>query len=191
MIMNTTVLIHRFNVEEYHRLIENNILHEDDRVELIEGRIIDITPIGSKHAACVSRLNEILSEKLQKRAIINIQNPICLTAYTEPEPDIAIIKRRPDFYAEQLPQPEDVLLIIEVSDSSLDYDCETKIPLYAKSNIPEVWLVNLIENNVAIYSGPSSEGYNVITKHHHNQILSPKSFHDITLTVSEIFGLPS
>lgn len=191
MIMNTTVLIHRFNVEEYHRLIENNILHEDDRVELIEGRIIDMTPIGSKHAACVSRLNEILSEKLQKRAIINIQNPICLTAYTEPEPDIAIIKRRPDFYAEQLPQPEDVLLIIEVSDSSLDYDCETKIPLYAKSNIPEVWLVNLIENNVAIYSGPSSEGYNVITKHHHNQILSPKSFHDITLTVSEIFGLPS
>ena len=191
MIMNTTVLIHRFNVEEYHRLIENNILHEDDRVELIEGRIIDMTPIGSKHAACVSRLNEILSEKLQKRAIINIQNPICLTAYTEPEPDIAIIKRRPDFYAEQLPQPEDVLLIIEVSDSSVDYDCETKIPLYAKSNIPEVWLVNLIENNVAIYSGPSSEGYNVITKHHHNQILSPKSFHDITLTVSEIFGLPS
>jgi Uma2 family endonuclease len=191
MIMNTTVSIHRFNVEEYHRLIENNILHEDDRVELIEGRIIDMTPIGSKHAACVSRLNEILSEKLQKRAIINIQNPICLTAYTEPEPDIAIIKRRPDFYAEQLPQPEDVLLIIEVSDSSLDYDCETKIPLYAKSNIPEVWLVNLIENNVAIYSGPSSEGYNVITKHRHNQILSPKSFHDITLTVSEIFGLPS
>ena len=189
--MNTTVLIHRFNVEEYHRLIENNILHEDDRVELIEGRIIDMTSIGSKHAACVSRLNEILSEKLQKRAIINIQNPICLTAYTEPEPDIAIIKRRPDFYPEQLPQPEDVLLIIEVSDSSLDYDCETKIPLYAKSNIPEVWLVNLIENNVAIYSGPSSEGYNVITKHHHNQILSPKSFHDITLTVSEIFGLPS
>ena len=189
--MNTTVLIHRFNVEEYHRLIENNILHEDDRVELIEGRIIDMTPIGSKHAACVSRLNEILSEKLQKRAIINIQNPICLTAYTEPKPDIAITKRRPDFYAEQLPQPEDVLLIIEVSDSSLDYDCETKIPLYAKSNIPEVWLVNLIENNVAIYSGPSSEGYNVITKHHHNQILSPKSFHDITLTVSEIFGLPS
>ena len=189
--MNTALSIHRFTVKEYHKLAESNILSEDDRVELIEGRIVDMTPIGSKHAACVSRLNEIFSEKLQKRAIINIQNPICLTEYSEPEPDIAIIKRRPDFYAEQLPQPADILLIIEVSDSSLDYDCETKIPLYAKANIPEVWLVNLIENIVEIYSTPSPEGYNVITKRHHNQIISPKSFHDITLTVSEIFGLLS
>lgn len=102
--MNTAVSIHRFNSEEYHRLVENNILHEDDRVELIEGRIVDMTPIGSKHAACVNRLNEIFCEKLQKRAIVTIQNPVCLTEYSELEPNIATIKRRPDFYARQLPQ---------------------------------------------------------------------------------------
>lgn len=189
--MNTTASIHRFKVEEYHRLIESNILHEDDRVELIEGRIIDMTPIGSRHAACVSRLNEIFSEKLQKRAIINIQNPICLTEYSELEPDIAIIKRRPDFYAEQLPQPEDVLLIIEVADSSLEYDCETKIPLYAKANIKEVWLVNLIENILQIYKEPTPEGYKIMLKCRYNRKISPENFPDITLTVSEIFGLPA
>lgn len=187
--MNTTVSIHRFNIEEYHRLIESNILHEDDRVELIEGRIVAMTPIGSKHAACVSRLNEIFSEKLQKRAIVNIQNPVRLTEYSEPEPDIAIIKRRPDFYAEQLPQPEEVLLIMEVSDSSLDYDCETKIPLYAKANIQEVWLVNLIENILQIYNEPTPEGYNIMLKRRYNQKISPGNFPDITLTVSEILGL--
>lgn len=189
--MNTTVSIHRFKVEEYHRLIESNILHEDDRVELIEGRIIDMAPIVSRHAACVSRLNEIFSEKLQKRAILNIQNPICLTEYSELEPDIAIIKRRSDFYAEQLPQPEDVLLIIEVADSSLEYDCETKIPLYAKENIKEVWLVNLIENILQIYKEPTPEGYNTMLKCRYNQKISPENFSDITLTVSEIFGLPA
>ena len=188
--MNTAVSIHRFNVKEYHRLIESNILHEDDRVELVEGRIIDMTPIGSKHAACVSRLNELFSEKLQKRAIVNIQNPVSLTEYSEPEPDITIIKRRPDFYAEQLPQPEDVLLIIEVADSSLEYDCETKIPLYAKANIKEVWLVNLIENIVQIYNEPTPEGYNIMMKRRYNQKISPGNFPDITLTVSGILGLP-
>lgn len=187
--MNTAVSIHRFNSEEYHRLVENNILHEDDRVELIEGRIVDMTPIGSKHAACVSRLNEILSEKLQKRAIVTIQNPIRLTEYSEPEPDIAIVKRRHDFYAEQLPQPEDVLLIIEVSDSSLDYDAETKIPLYAKANIQEVWLVNLIENILLVYREPTPEGYNTMLERRYNQKISPGNFPDITLTVSEILGL--
>ena len=186
--MNTAVSIHRFNIEEYHRLIESNILHEDDRVELVEGRIVDMTPIGSKHAACVNRLNEIFSEKLQKRAIVTIQNPVRLTEYSELEPDIAIIKRRPDFYAEQHPQPEDVLLIIEVSDSSLDYDAETKIPLYAKANIQEVWLVNLKENILQIYNEPTPEGYNIMLKRRYNQKISPGCFPDIALTVSEILG---
>ena len=188
--MNTAVSIHLFNSEEYHRLVESNILHEDDRVELIEGRIVDMTPSGSKHIACVNRLNEIFCEKLQKRAIVTIQNPVWLTEYSELEPDIAIIKRRSDFYARQLPQPEDVLFIVEVSDSSLDYDAETKIPLYAKANIQEVWLVNLIENILQIYHEPTPEGYNVILKRHYNQKISPKGFPDITLTVSEIVGAP-
>ncbi|MDR4507436.1 MAG: Uma2 family endonuclease [Candidatus Brocadiaceae bacterium] len=189
--MNTTVSIHRFNIKEYHQLIESNILHEDDRVELIEGRIIDMTPIGSKHAACVGRLNRIFTMKLQTSTIVQVQNPIQLLGQSEPQPDIVLLKNRDDFYAEKLPTADDILLVIEVADSSLEYDKETKIPLYAKANIPEVWLVNLIENIVEIYSAPSPEGYNVITKRRRSQILTPKNFPDIKVVVSEIFGQPS
>ena len=189
--MNATVTIHRFNVEEYHRLTESNILHEDDRVELVEGRIVDMTPIGSKHAACVSRLNRIFTMKLQTSAIVQVQNPIQLLDQSEPQPDIVVLKNRDDFYAERLPNADDILLVIEVADSSLEYDRETKLPLYAKANIPEVWLINLIENIVEIYSAPSLEGYNVITKHRHNQAIVPENFPDIKVVVSEIFGQPS
>jgi Uma2 family endonuclease len=189
--MNTTLLIHRFTAKEYHKLAERNILHEDDRVELIDGRIIDMTPIGSKHAACVRRLNRLFTLKLQTRAIVQVQNPIQLDDQSEPKPDIALLKNSDDFYAEKLPATDDILLVIEVADSSLEYDRETKIPLYARANIQEVWLVNLMENTVEVYSDPSPDGYNTITKRRHNQTISPKSFPDITAVVSEIFGLSS
>ncbi len=189
--MNTTLLIHRFNVKEYHKLVERNILHEDDRVELIDGRIIDMTPIGSKHAACVGRLNRLFNMKLQTRVIVQVQNPIQLDDQSEPQPDIALLKNRDDFYAEKLPTADDILLVIEVADSSLEYDRETKIPLYARANIQEVWLVNLMENTVEVYSDPSPDGYNTITKRRHNQTISPKSFPDMTAVASEIFGLSS
>lgn len=104
---------------------------------------------------------------------------------------MVVLKNRDDFYAKRLPNANDVLLVIEVADSSLEYDRETKLPLYAKANIPEVWLVNLIENIVEIYSDPSPEGYNVITKCRHNQTIAPKNFPAIKVVVSEIFGQPS
>lgn len=189
--MNTTVPIHRFNIEEYHRLTKSNILHEDDRVELVEGRIVDMMPIGSKHAACVSRLNRIFTMKLQTSAIVQVQNPIQLLDQSEPQPDMVVLKNRDDFHAERLPYADDILLVIEVADSSLEYDRETKLPLYAKANVPVVWLVNLIENIVEIYSDPSPEGYNVITKCRHNQTIAPKNFPAIKVVVSEIFGPPS
>jgi Uma2 family endonuclease len=186
--MDTTLLIHRFTVKEYHKLVERNILHEDDRVELIDGRIVDMTPIGSKHAACVGRLNRLFTMKLQTRAIVQVQNPIQLDDHSELQPDIALLKNRDDFYAEKLPMPDDILLVIEVADSSLAYDRETKMPLYARANIQEAWLVNLMENTVEVYSDPSPDGYNTITKRRHNQTISPKSFPDITAVASEIFG---
>lgn len=189
--MKTALSIHRFNVKEYHRLVEGNILHEDDRVELIEGRIIDMAPIGSKHAACVDRLNHLLSMKLQMKTIVHVQNPIQIDDESEPMPDIVLLRKKDDFYAESLPTVNDIILVIEVADSSLEYDRETKIPLYARANIQEVWLVNLIENIIEVYSDPSPDGYNVIIKHRHNQTISPKAFPDITFKAFEVLGLPS
>ncbi len=187
----TELSFHRFTIEEYHKLAEVNILNEDDRVELIEGRIFDMTPIGSLHAACVKRLIDLFAERLQKRAIISVQDPIDLNKQTEPEPDIAILKRRPDFYAERHPIPYDILLVIEVADTSIEYDRTIKIPLYARANIKEVWFVNLLENTVEVHLGPSPEGYKQITEYQNNQGISPKNFPDIIVTASEILGLSS
>ncbi len=150
--MNTTLLNHRFIVKEYHKRIERNILHEDDRVELIDGRIVDRTPVGSKHAACVGRLNRLFSMKLQTRAIVQVQNPILLNDQSGHQPDVAPLKKRDNFYAEKLPMPDDILLAIEDAESSLEYDKETKTPLYARANIQKVWRVNLMENIVGNYS---------------------------------------
>ncbi len=186
---NIELPIHRFTVKEYYHLAEAGILHEDDNVELIDGRIIDMTPIGSKHASRVDSISNLLFEKLQKRAIIRVQNPIDLDEQSEPEPDVTILKKRTDFYSEHHPRPEDVLLIIEVADSSIEYDRTIKIPLYAKSGIQEVWLVNILENTVEIYHSPSQDGYKVMIKLHHTESITPTNFHDITIKIDEMLGI--
>ncbi len=185
---NNALPIHRFTIDEYYHLAEAGILHEDDNVELIEGRIIDMTPIGSKHASCVKRIIELLTDRLQKRATIGVQDPIDLNEQTEPEPDITILKKRSDFYAEHHPRPEDVLLIIEVADSSINYDRSIKIPLYAKSGIQEVWLINLIENIIEVYQNPSQIGYKICKKVYKEDTISPLCFSDINIKASEIVG---
>jgi len=178
--------VHCFSLEEYHRLAEIGILSEDDRVELIDGRIIDMTPIGSKHASCVTKLNHIFESRLKGSFIVSIQNPVQLSSNTEFEPDIAILKFKKDFYAEKLPEAKDVELIIEVADSSLNYDRDIKIPLYAKANINEVWLVNLIEMVIEIYTEPSSEGYNLIKKCRQDETVSSKSLSELKIPVNEV-----
>lgn len=187
--MGTETLIHRFDLETYHRLISAGILREDDRVELIEGRIVDMTPIGTRHAACVNRLNSLFSQKLQGRAIVSIQNPVqLLEEQSEPEPDITLLKYREDFYSDELPKAVDVLLIIEVTDSSLVYDREIKIPLYARANIQEAWLINLPENCIETYSSPSAGGggYEIRRIARNSQAISLKSLPDVSLTVNQI-----
>ncbi|HBI25111.1 MAG TPA: Uma2 family endonuclease [Nitrospiraceae bacterium] len=187
--MVTETLIHKFNIETYHRLISTGILHEDDRVELIEGRIVDMTPIGTRHSACVNRLNSLFGRKLQARAIVSIQNPVLLLKdESEPEPDITLLKYREDFYSDKLPKVEDVLLLIEVADTSVEYDKGIKIPLYARANIQEVWLVNLLENSIEIFSSPSAGGYKFSLTVRNDQTISPKAFPDISLTAKQILG---
>jgi Uma2 family endonuclease len=184
----TPVQIHRFNVEAYHRLIEAGVLHEDDKVELIEGRIIDKPPIGSQHAACVNRLNNLLTQMLQGKAIVSVQDPIRLDQHSEPEPDIALLKHREDFYADRLPQAEEALLVIEVANTSLEYDREAKVPTYAKAGIQETWLVNLLENCIEVYQSPSAEGYEMRRIARHDSSLSPQAFPDLRITANEILG---
>jgi Uma2 family endonuclease len=128
----------RFTAEEYHKMAEAGILHEDDRVELIEGEIVDMAPIGSRHATCVRELVWLLSKQLSDELRLDVQNPVRLVEYGEPQTDLAVI--RAGDYAGALPEPGDVLLLIEVSDTTLRYDPEVKLPLYARSGVPEVWV---------------------------------------------------
>ena len=129
---------HRLTVQQYHHMGEAGILRQDARVELIQGELIDMTPIGSKHAGKVNRLQALLARALQDRAIITVRNPLILGTESEPQPDVMVLRSREDYYESSHPRPQDVLLLIEVADTSDRYDREVKLPLYARHGIPEV-----------------------------------------------------
>lgn len=146
-------------VEEYYKMAEAGILEEDDRVELIDGKIIEMCPIGSRHAGCVDKIVAALNRLNRTDILIRGQNPLRLSRYSEPEPDVAIVKFSPDHYSSKHPTAEDALLVIEVSDSSLEYDKEVKLPLYASANIPECWIVNLEKKEIEAYHSPAGDRY--------------------------------
>jgi Uma2 family endonuclease len=177
-----------FTVDEYHRMSEAGILSEDDRVELVEGEIIKMSPIGKYHAACVKRLNSVLNRRAGEYVIISVQDPIRLDDYSEPEPDIALLKVRNDFYAQELPSAEDVLLIIEVADTSVEYDKTVKLPLYGKGGIPEAWLANIREDRVEVYTQLVSGIYQKVRIARRGESLSPEALPKLVLTVEEILG---
>jgi len=176
-----------FTVEEYHRMAEAGILSEDDRVELIEGELVTMSPIGSRHAACVARLTALLFP-VEGRGILWVQNPIRLGARSEPQPDVALLRYRPDFYASAHPGPEDVLLVVEVAETSADADRSLKIPLYARYGIPEAWLVDLLEERIEIYRHPTPQGYRSLHIAHRGETVSPTALPDLELSVDEILG---
>jgi Uma2 family endonuclease len=174
-------------VAEYHKMAEAGILDEDDRVELIHGEIIEMSPIGSKHSGHVKRINALFYRLLGDKVIIGVQDPVALGKYNEPEPDIAILRYRDDFYTDQHPQPQDILLVIEVSDSSIDYDREIKLPLFASAGIPEFWIVNLNESKVEVYKEPKSDTYNFREEYRMTDIIIWEPF-DLPIKVNRIFG---
>lgn len=187
--MTANVQRKMFTTDEYHRMTELGILGEDEHLELINGEIIFMAAaIGSRHAACVGRLTELFVANFTGKAIVWVQNPVRIGAHSEPEPDIALLKPRPDFYAEAHPGPEDVLLIVEVSDSSPEYDRETKLPLYAGAGIREAWIVNLKEGCVEVYTNPSEHGYDMLRKFRKGMSVTPASFPDVHLSADEITG---
>ncbi|MBR8827237.1 MAG: Uma2 family endonuclease [Gomphosphaeria aponina SAG 52.96 = DSM 107014] len=180
------LLTRKFTIKDYYKMAESGILTESDRVELIRGEIVEMSPISPKHAACVIRLNAILSEKLRKRALRSIQNPIQLDDTSEPQPDVVLLKNPIDTYRKRLPQPADIFLIIEVADTSVKYDREVKIPLYAEANIPEVWLVDVNNNCVEMYRQPTANGYQNMQKFTGEESLSILAFPDVIIKVNEI-----
>lgn len=148
---------HRFSVIEYDQMIEFGILTENDRVELIRGEIIEKMPIGDPHASCVKRCLRLFSSLIQDRATLSIQDPIRLPD-SEPEPDVVLLEPRADFYASGKPVPDDLLLLIEVADSTLEFDREVKLPLYAENGIREYWIVNLQEECLEVHRNPAVDG---------------------------------
>ena len=150
---------HLFSVNEYAKMTTAGILAEDDRVELIEGDIVHMSPVGSQHAAPVKRLNHFLGRQVGDRALISVQDPIRLDDFSEPEPDIALLRPRDDFYVDAHPGPEDVFLLVEVSDSSARFDRSVKLPLYASHGICEVWIVDIGSRAIEVYQNPEGREY--------------------------------
>ncbi len=186
--MTVELLRRKFTVEHYHKMAESGIFTENDRVELIRGEIIDMSPIGRRHAAGVRRLNTVLSERLGNRALIDIQNPIELDDNSEPQPDVVVLQPRPDFYESGHPQAADIFLLIEVADTTAETDRNVKIPLYAEVGIAEVWLVDISAQCVEVYRQPSAEGYLEIQRFYRGQMLSILAFPDVEIRVNEVLG---
>jgi Uma2 family endonuclease len=178
----------RFTVDEYHRMAETGILTPDDRVELLDGQIVPMTPIGVRHAACVTALTNLLAPAMVGRGLLSPQNPVRLDRFGEPQPDIAVLAPRADGYRSRHPGPGDVLLLIEVADASVESDRKTKIPLYARHAIPEVWLVDLTAGRIEVYREPTEGEYA------HRQVLDrgatlrPHLLPFLSIEASEILG---
>jgi Uma2 family endonuclease len=183
-----TVQVQRklFSVDEYEHLIHAGIFAEDDRWELIAGEIVATSPIGSAHAGVVKRLDHTLSTQLGHRALISVQDPIRLPD-SEPQPDLALLVPRADFYANALPGPGDILLVIEVADTSTEFDRAVKVPLYARSGLGEVWLVALAERVVEVYRDPAPSGYRSKQTHFAGDHLTPSALPDLRLAVADCF----
>ena len=150
---------HRLTVEEYYRMAEVGLLAPETRVELIDGEILDMAPIGKRHAGVVDQLAELMMAAAGQRAQVRIQNPLRLDQSSEPAPDLVLLKRRPDKYKSAHPAPADALLVIEVSESSLHFDLNKKLPLYARHGIPEVWIVDLAAPRVHFFHAPHDAGF--------------------------------
>lgn len=177
----------RFTTEGYHRLVEIGVLGADDRTELLNGEVFYKMPINSRHAGCVNRLVRLIG-RLAESLLIASQNPIRLSNISEPEPDVAVLRFRGDDYSDSHPEPQDVLLLIEVADSSLAVDRSIKAPLYAAAGIPELWIVDLAGEALEVYQDPDPAGYRRYRRHVRGETVISSTLPALSLTVDEILG---
>jgi Uma2 family endonuclease len=179
---------HPLTVDFYLQMLEQGILQEDDCVELLNGELFDMSPVGSSHAAVVDRLNFRLNQMAGTLAIVRVQSPIRLNNYNMPEPDIALLRPREDFYADAHPGPEDIMLIVEVSDISLAYDTDRKLPAYGAAGSPEVWIINLNDRCIDRHVTPTSHGYRLRERLVPGDRFAARGLPDASLAVSDILG---
>ena len=178
----------RFTVAEYYAMADAGILSENDSVELLDGDLIVMPPIGDWHAARVNLFTNTLPGQLQGRAIVSIQNPTRLDDTSEPQPDIMLLRWRDDFYQSGHPDPGDALLLIEVADTTVDFDRNEKLPMYARAGIPEVWLVTRAGRRIESYTQRVEGQYTAVRYANVGENIAPQAFPDIILEVSRIIG---
>jgi Uma2 family endonuclease len=178
---------HWLSVADYLRMGEAGILGEDDRVELIEGEIIDMSPIGTPHSGAVNRIAKRIILAVGERATVGVQNPMRIGDFSAPQPDIAVLAPREDIYAARHPEPADCLLLIEVAETSLPYDRDKKLPLYARAGIPEVWLVDLPGRTLWVYRQPAPGGYAEVRPAADLASLAPAALPDCVIDLTGLF----
>ena len=176
-----------FTVDQYQRLGERGVLGEDDRVELIAGRVVEMTPIGDRHAGCVRRLNRLFARTLLDLAMTDVQNPIVLGEHDAPQPDLVLLKLRADGYLTH-PRAADVLLIVEIADTSVASDRDVKLPLYARAGIPEVWFVDLPADRLDVYREPTAGTYTHTHVVSRGDTVTALQFPNVTLSADDILG---
>jgi len=184
--MAVEIIKRRFSVDDYERMEQTGILSEDDRVELIDGEVVVMSPIGLPHLACVDRMTRVLVLKLREHAIVRVQGSVVLDLYDAPQPDVALLRPKADFYLSGHANPTDILLLIEVADSSLAYDHEVKAPLYASKGVAEYWLVDLNHEVITCYSDPSGGTYQIVTPHRRGESMAPRLLPDCALEINEL-----
>ena len=178
----------RFTRADYHRMAQVGIIKPGARVELIDGEIIEMSPIGRPHKSSVDRLNDFFAPRVQGRAIVRVQSSIVLGEYGEPEPDITLLRFRADFYRDSDEEPGDILLVVEVADTSEGYDRRTKAPMYARFGIPELWIADLNRDRVTVYTDPTPDGYATTRVFRRGESMTPLAFPNLTILVEEILG---
>jgi Uma2 family endonuclease len=189
LFMPANTLRRPFTVTEFDRMTQAGIFREDDRVELIGGQIFQMPPIGDSHAGTVDCLANYFKRVLGDRVIVSSQNPIVLDDLSKPQPDITLRKPRPDFYRKSTARPDDILLLVEVADTSVRYDEEEKLPRYASAGIVEVWIVNLVEARVVVFRQPGEGVYREVQPALPGQLLRASLLPEVAIPVSEVLGL--
>ncbi len=166
----------RFSLPEYERLIETGFFGADERLELVDGQIVPMNPIGVRHAACVTRLNALLGRRLAARAIVSVQNPLAIDDLHEFQPDIAVLHPRADYYAGSRPTAADTMLVVEVADTTVTYDRSVKVPRYAAAGVAEVWVADLQRDVIMVYQAPTPQGYAVSRSARRGDTPCPRRF---------------
>ena len=175
----------KFDVDEYHRLGDAGILHEDDRIELIEGELVEMAPIGGEHATIVSALNMTLARQCDASQLVHVQNPLRLDRTSEPQPDLVLARFVRG--SRDVPNFKDALLVIEVSDSTYNYDRKIKAPLYARAGVPELWIVDCQNRRVEIHADAKGDGYSNITIADDSVTLTPRLADNIKVRLADLW----